>query len=559
MKHLFFLISLILCYSYGTGQTLLWSDDFEATASDWDLTITPGTNGSEANIWEINDNEGGVVPPGCGTASNGDKTLHVTCSGAPCTGTGAIYNKSSGAGVDPITDIRAALTNPINTTSETNLELVFDWMGIGQTNQDFAELEYSIDGGLTWNSIWTQTPGTACGTAQAEWTEETVSLPIAAENQGDLRFAFHWVNDDDGNGDDPSFAVNNLRLNSLNSPSGNPTADFTTPSFTICENDCIDFTDASTGTNISSWDWSFNGADTPTSNNQNPTNICYSTAGSYNVTLEITDDNGTDSKTLQVTVNDCATAPTAGFIIDSSTVCEGDCISFTDLSAGDPTSWEWTFDGGTPHTSTEQNPSDICFDSSGTYSVTLKVTNSSGVDQIINPVNVLDLPVINGFGDTLIEMGGAAELEAVPVDAGDLFWEPDEHIDCPTCLNVVATPLITTTYYPSLIDANGCVGEDTVVVSVDFEEIVEVPSAFSPNGDGVNDSLHVLGVGITNINFKIYNRYGQLVFSTDNINEGWDGTMHGKVLNQGVFAYTLEYDLVNGAHGEKSGNVTLVK
>lgn len=472
MKNTIIILTLILFYSYGNSQVLLWSDDFETTASNWNLTLTPGTNGADANIWKISDDEGGVVPPGCSVANNGDKTLHITCDGPACLGTGAIYNVGGVPSVDPTTDVRAALISPINTTSKTDLELFFDWTGVGQANQDLAELEYSIDGGTTWIPIWTQTPGNTCSPGQGEWKEESILLPTATENKAVLRLAFHWVNDNDGVGEPPSFAVNNLRLNTNNTP---------------------------------------------------------------------------------------VVSPTAAFIVDNSTVCEGDCISFTDLSSGDPTSWLWTFDGGTPHTSTEKNPSNICFDNAGTYSVTLQVKNSSGIDQIINPVNILDLPEVIGYGDTLIDMGGAADLEAVPVDAGDLYWDPDENIDCPTCLNVIASPLITTTYYPSLIDANGCIGRDTVVVSVNFEEIVDVPSAFSPNGDGVNDSLHVLGVGITSINFNIYNRYGQLVFSTNNINEGWGGTMNGKALNQGVFAYTVEYELINGAKGKKTGNVTLVK
>ena len=733
MKYILLTISFLLCYSYGNSQTLIWSDDFETTASDWNLTILSGTNDANANLWKISDEEGGVTPPGCGVAGNGDKTLHITCQGPVCIGTGAIYFAGDGGGLGfpGATDKRAALINPINTTSQVNLEFVFDWIGVGQAGQDFAEFEYSIDGGATWVPIWTQTPGNTCSPGgQGEWKEETVSLPVATENIADLRFAFHWINDNDGAGTDPSFAVNDLRLYANNpttppivdfttpnfticendcidftdastgsnisswnwtfdgsstasstsqNPTNicfpmagiydvtlevtddngtdsktlqvtvnsctNPTADFTTPNFTICENDCIDFTDASTGTNISSWnwtfdgsstasstnqnptnicfptagtydvtlevtddngtgtktlqvsvndcshptadfttptftvcigdcidftdastgtnisswDWTFNGADTPTSSNQNPTNICYSAAGIYNVRLKVTDDNGTDTKTLQVVVDDCASAPTASFLIDSSTVCEGDCISFTDLSLGTPTSWQWTFTGGTPSTSTQQNPSNICFNSSGVYGVTLTVTNSYGTDQIVTPVNVLDLPIIYGYGDTIIDMGGSAELEAVPIDVGNVFWDPNESLDCSTCLTVIASPLITTTYYPSLIGSNGCIGRDTVTVTVNFEEIVEVPSGFSPNGDGVNDSIHVLGVGIVSINLNIYNRYGQLVFSTTDIEEGWDGTMNGKPLNQGVFAYTLEYELVNGARGKKSGNITLVK
>ena len=734
MKHIL-LIPFVLIISYNFSQVQIWNDDFNGTAGDWDLTLQPGPNDANANIWKISDEEGGVAPPGCGVAGNGNNTLHVTCQGPVCAGTGAIYFAGDGGGLGfpGATDIRAAYTVPISTVGETNLELVFDWIGVGQAGQDFAEVEYSIDGGTSWNVIWTQTPGATCGGGQGEWAEVTAALPVAAENQADLRFAFHWVNDNDGAGTDPSFAVNNLRLFAAGTPSGptadftassydicegdcidftdnstgtnvsawswtfnggtpnssnsqdptnvcfatagtydvtltvtddngtddvtqqinvttcgsGPTADFTASSYDICEGDCIDFTDNSTGTNVSAWswtfnggtpnssnsqdptnvcfaaagtydvtltvtddngtdditqqinvancgsgptanftasstnicegdcidlsdnsvgtnisdwDWTFNGATPASSSNQNPTNICYSTAGTYDITLTVTDDNGTDDITQSITVTSCTSnPPVADFSIDTSIVCKGDCISFTDLSTGNPTSWNWTFEEGNPSSSTEQNPSQVCFDSVGTFDVTLTVSNANGSDQSTTSITVLDLPEVQGFGDTIIDIGGAAELSASYSGFGDFYWDPADNIDCDVCLDVIATPYLTTTYYPTLVGPNGCIGRDTVLVIVYFEEIIDVPSAFSPNGDGLNDKLYVKGIGIVSIDFKIFNRYGQLVYSSDDIDEGWDGTLNGEELNQGVFVYTLEYDLINGQSGEKSGNVTLVK
>jgi gliding motility-associated-like protein len=563
MRNLF-LIPLFLTFSFSflNSQVLLWDDDFNSTALDWNITLQPGTNDANANIWKINDEEGGVAPPGCGVAGNGDNTLHVGCQGATCIGTGAIYysGDAGGFGLPGATDIRAAYLNPISTVSETNLEFVFDWIGVGQAGQDFTEIEYSIDGGATWVAFWTQTPGATCGTGQGQWAEETVNLPVATENQADLRFAFHWVNDNDANGTDPSFAVNNLRLFASGTPPPTgPTANFTASSTNICEGDCIDLSDNSTGTNISNWDWVLNGATPVSSSDQNPTNVCYSTAGTYDITLTVTDDNGTDDVTQSITVSSCVNPPVADFSIDTAVICKGNCISFTDESTGDPTAWNWTFDGADPTVSTDQNPSQVCFDSIGTFDVTLTVTNANGTDQTTTSITVLDLPIVEGFGDTIIDIGGAAELSALYSGFGDFFWEPAEHLDCDTCLQVIATPYLTTTFYPTLVGPNGCPGRDTVLVIVNFEEIVEVPSAFSPNNDGLNDRLFVKGIGIVNIDFKIFNRYGQMVYSSTDLEEGWDGTFNGEELNQGVFVYTLEYDLVNGQIGEKSGNVTLVK
>lgn len=645
----------LVSYLVGYSQTTVWSDDFETTAANWDLTTTSGTNGAFANVWLIGDGEGGgIAPPNCGVAGNGNKTLFISCNptGPACSTLNpsgrAKYNDGGIAAVDATTNIRAALITPIVTTGMTNLTLNFNWMGIGQPTGDYAELEYSIDGGVNWVSFWTQSQTTACSGA-AEWKAETVTLPTDCENQADLRIAFNWHNNSDGTATDPSIAIDQMEITTATTPPvGQPEASFTTPNLTICVGDCIKFADLSTGTNISAWNWTFNGADTPTSTSQNPNNICYNTAGTYNIILEITDDNGTDDTTISITVADCsvpnadfttasfaicagdcisftdastgtnisawnwtfngaATAgstaqnptnicynnpgtydviltitddngtntktyqiqvddcsaptapPTAAFVADTLVVCQGDCISFTDKSLGSPDTWFWQFTGANVTSSTMQNPTHICYNSSGTFDVTLTVTNANGTDNITNPVVVLPAPSIDAIGDTTIKIGGVAVLEAIPNEPGFLFWDPATNLDCDTCLIVNATPYITTTYYPSLIGANGCTGRDTVLVTVKFEEIVEVPSAFSPNGDGVNDSLHVLGIGITSIDFRIYNRYGQLVYSSTNINKGWDGTFNGEPLNQGVFVYTLKYTLINNQSNEKSGNVTLIK
>src|SRR5690554_6788081 len=171
-------------YLFNFSQTQIWSDDFESTAANWDLTIQTGVNDANANIWNINDNEGGVIPPGCAVKSNGDKTLHVTCQGLPCgsLGTGAVYYPGDGGlgGMPGATNIRAALIVPINTTGEAQLELSFDWMGVGEANKDFAELEYSTDGGANWNVIWSQTPAQLCQGGEDMWASQTVNLPAIA-------------------------------------------------------------------------------------------------------------------------------------------------------------------------------------------------------------------------------------------------------------------------------------------------------------------------------------------------------------------------------------------
>jgi gliding motility-associated-like protein len=88
---------------------------------------------------------------------------------------------------------------------------------------------------------------------------------------------------------------------------------------------------------------------------------------------------------------------------------------------------------------------------------------------------------------------------------------------------------------------------------------IGVPTAFSPNGDGNNDQLFVLGNNFNAFTLSVYNRWGQKVFETSKRTEGWDGSFKGQPANQGVYAYKLYYKLDTGEEGFTSGNVTLVR
>ena len=164
------------------------------------------------------------------------------------------------------------------------------------------------------------------------------------------------------------------------------TADFTANPTTVAIGGTVAFRDASTG-NPTSWSWSFPGGNPSTSTSQNPS-VVYSTAGTYNVSLTVS--NGTDedseTKTAYITVNENGDVPppdpngelTAAFIASSYNITIGDCINFTDRSSGSPTSWTWTFQGAETLSSTQQNPTNICYNTPGTYNVTLYVQNADG-------------------------------------------------------------------------------------------------------------------------------------------------------------------------------------
>ena len=160
-----------------------------------------------------------------------------------------------------------------------------------------------------------------------------------------------------------------------------PVADFIANVTTIPTGGSVNFTDLSANL-PTGWSWAFSGGTPATSTVQNPSNVIYNTAGTYDVSLTATNNAGTNTKTktAYITVVNGGVAPTADFSGSPTTIPVGGTVNFTDLSSNFPTSWNWSFMGGTPANSTSQNPSGITYNTAGNYTVTLTVSNAFGTD-----------------------------------------------------------------------------------------------------------------------------------------------------------------------------------
>jgi len=164
---------------------------------------------------------------------------------------------------------------------------------------------------------------------------------------------------------------------------GTLTAAFSATPLVVASGGDVTFTDESIG-DVTTWDWEFEGGTPGTSSDQNPV-INYPTAGVYSVTLTVSD--GTDSddeiKTGYITVTDDPDALAAAFIASDYDIIAGECINFNDQSTGFPTSWSWSFPGAQTVTSTNQHPTNICYNTPGIYDVVLQVQNATDQDTYI--------------------------------------------------------------------------------------------------------------------------------------------------------------------------------
>ncbi len=224
---------------------------------------------------------------------------------------------------------------------------------------------------------------------------------------------------------------------------------------TNCSGLPVQFTDAST--NAVSWSWDF--GDLSTSTNRNPTHT-YSANGTYTVTLTVTSPSGcVGVSTQQVIIN--TNIPTA--IFNAPPKCAGTVSSFTDLTTGGPIStWSWNFNdpaSGANNTSVAQNPTHT-FSGSGTYLVTLNVTNTSGcTNQVQQNVVVNPNPVV-AVSDAQICLGDQTSL-AAPAGYITYTWTPGGNTQ-----TIIVSPVVNTAYSLTVVDANTCQGSDVVNVTV---------------------------------------------------------------------------------------------
>lgn len=138
-------------------------------------------------------------------------------------------------------------------------------------------------------------------------------------------------------------------------------------------------------------------------------------------------------------------------------------------------------------------------------------------------------------------------------------WTPPVSLSCTTCQTPTASPTVTTQYNVKVTDEAGCVATDSLIVKVAPSDFL-VPTAFSPNGDGVNDLFHPLNKNLQKLNFEVYNRWGEKVYQTSDPREGWDGVYEGVQQELGVYVWKSEYQLLGAAKSKTaSGNVTLVR
>ena len=272
-----------------------------------------------------------------------------------------------------------------------------------------------------------------------------------------------------------------------------------------------------------------------------------------------------ESDSIQVLVADLSIDVDPEFYI-----CFGDSallVSNNPYESINPLSYNWQ-----PNEGILSNPDSasvwVSPEVSQTY--TLYTVNDSGcttTDTVQVYRSTLNPVLVNATSDAdTIVRATSTNLYATPNQNGYSYqWSPSTSLSSATDPNPEAYPTETTTYVVTVTDISNpnCsyTAQKTIFVSdlICDEPQIFVPNAFTPNGDGLNDEVLVRGQHIREMEFSIYNRWGELVFESSNQSNGWDGYHNGTLANPAVYVYQLDVTCIDEQRFYKKGNITLVR
>lgn len=225
-KWLVCLMALLLgSFENAWCQTIFWNENFNngcasgclaSTYGGWSVVDNVnGVSGGSPNNWFVSCAEEGVTPPGCGSSCIGDASLHLGADPAAGGDMGATYNETGATNAT----YKLAVSPTISTVGYSTITLNFDFIAFGSSGctDDRAQLRLSTDNGATWPlgyqfCLTTVCCGACNGYSQGQWTTYVLALPAAFNNNPNVRIGFHWRNNGNGSGTDPSVAIDDIRL-----------------------------------------------------------------------------------------------------------------------------------------------------------------------------------------------------------------------------------------------------------------------------------------------------------------------------------------------------------
>ncbi len=311
-----------------------------------------------------------------------------------------------------------------------------------------------------------------------------------------------------------------------------------------------------------SYHWSFGASASPSSSGLlNPSNVVFTSAGTYPVTFTITENGCTRSHTDSVHVYP---KPSAFCTISTEMACELTPVQFNDSSASaSPLIYQWDFGNNT--SSSLQDPL-VVYDVPGLYNVSLSISSENGCKdtfQLPNPLDVKPSPVA-GFTlspQTISVFDADVSVidESVFASSCEIFWGDGSHtVSCDSTHRYLAPG--TYTVMQVVINDLGCTDTAYSEVVIQPEYLFWIANAFTPNNNGLNDVFKPVIFGVSNYSFLIFDRWGNKLFQTTDITQGWNGFYKNDLCKNDTYVYKISFrdDVQNDFH-QFIGKVTLIQ
>jgi len=289
----------------------------------------------------------------------------------------------------------------------------------------------------------------------------------------------------------------------------------------------------------------------------------YTVGGAYNVKLTLSDTNYCNSPDSLMKQISLSPNVIANFTFPAAACAPFSAVFKNTSTAGQQFFWDF----GDGSTSTQTSPTHVYL-SPGTYLVQLIAVDPNTCnkrDTITKNVTVVNKPTAS-FTYTPNPTMPNMPVQLVNASSGGVSYKWIFG-DGKTLVTTKRDSVIsyqyqkTGTYNACLVVFNAAGCSDTTCTQIDISVEVgySVPNAFSPNGDGVNDKVFVRGFGVSKLSFQIFNRWGELVFATTDVNAGWDGYYKGKLQAQDVYHYSAVVEFYTGEKLAKKGDITLLR
>lgn len=300
---------------------------------------------------------------------------------------------------------------------------------------------------------------------------------------------------------------------------------------------------------ITAYNWDF-GDGSGSSQVESPTYL-FNAEGSYNVSLSaISDKNCSSSFSKLVNVN---SNPTISLVSTSACYDEANGTA-TAIASGGNGAYSYLWSNGR-ETSVIDNLA------AGSYSVTVVDGNNCSVTGLVSVTQPAEPLVVSSDEEIYSILPGEKATISLSANYADVSFavSPSNFLSCASCSTFTAQPLKTFTYNVVATDTQGCKGVTEFTVYVKDEFPLYIPNTFSPNGDGVNDFFEVFSTAVKLFEIKIFNRWGEKVFESDNIQKGWDGYFLGQQAQAGVYVYELSVTYLNNKTEKRRGSLSLIK